>query len=81
MVVRDSSVGATRQRYVEAVAMTLARDYRLDNIRSVALTAPGRAEEWMPLKEIISYWLGKSALSVVVYEDYLPGIHAEENFG
>lgn len=81
MVVRDSSVGATRQRYVESVVMTLARDYKLDNIHSIALAAPGRAEEWAPLKEIITYWLGKSSLPVVVYENYLPGIRAEESFG
>lgn len=80
MIVRESSVGATRLRYVEAVMMTLARDYKRDSIRSVAMAAPGTAMDYPTLKEIMIHWLGKSPLPVVVYEQYMPGVQAEENF-
>lgn len=78
MVVRETAVGATRLRYVESAVMTLARDYRLDNIRSVALAGLGRADEWAILKEPIVHWLSRSSLPVVVYADYVPGVKAEE---
>jgi hypothetical protein len=81
MVVRETPVGAARLRYVEAAIMALARDYKLENIRSLALAAPGCAEEWATVKEMITHWLGKSPLPVVVYEEYMPGVKAEENIG
>lgn len=80
MVVRETAVGATRLRYVEAVAMTLARDYKLDNIRSVAMALPGSPLEAPSLKEILTHWLDKSSLPVVVYEHYIPNVQAEEHF-
>ena len=79
LVVRETSVGATRLRFVESAVMALARDYKQNNIRSIALAAPGTPEEWSMLKPIITHWLDKSALPVVVYEGYLPGVKAEEN--
>ncbi|MCA9908191.1 MAG: hypothetical protein KC519_06040, partial [Anaerolineae bacterium] len=33
MIVRESSVGPTRLRFVQQIALTLARDYQLDGIR------------------------------------------------
>lgn len=79
MIVRETLVGATRLRYVEAVAMTLARDFRLHGIGSMALVMPGAKPEQVTFKAIIAHWLGKSSLPLVVYEDYLPGVQAEEN--
>ena len=77
MVVRESSVGATRLRYVEAIALGLARDFHLDGIRSIAIAPLGDSQEWPMLKPVLDYWLGQSALSCVIYEQYLPGIKAE----
>src|SRR5688572_7402483 len=35
MIIRESSVGATRLRFVQSVLMALARDYRLDGVKNV----------------------------------------------
>ncbi len=78
MVVRESSVGATRLRFVESALMLLARDYRLHNITSVALMRPCDRKEWPALKPVVDYWLRGSPLPVVVYEEYAPGVRGEE---
>src|SRR5688572_5602376 len=46
LAVRESPVGMTRIRYVESVALTLARDYPLYNLTSLALIPPGTPHEW-----------------------------------
>jgi len=79
MVVRESSVGATRMRFVETVVMTLARDYRLYNITSMALARLSGSEEWPALKLVVDYWLKTCPLPVVVYDGYARGITAEES--
>jgi len=78
MVVRAAPVGATRLRYVEAIALTLARDYQRDGIRSVAIAPLGSREEWPHLRPLLDYWLGRSSLPCFVYEHYLPGVQAIE---
>ncbi len=77
MVVRETPVGATRLRFVEAAIMTLVRDYRIENIRSVALAPLGAAHEMDGVREVLAYWLPKSALPVIAYNDYQPGVAAE----
>ncbi len=77
MVVRETPVGATRLRYVDAVMMTLARDYRRDNLQSVALAPLGAPHENEAISEMIVRWLSKPALSVVAYRLYQPGVAVE----
>jgi hypothetical protein len=77
MVVRETPVGATRLRQVDAVIMALARDYRIENIRSIALAPLGAAHENDAIREVIERWLSKIALPVIAYSDYQPGIAAE----
>jgi hypothetical protein len=77
LVVRETPVGATRLRYVDAVMMTLARDYRRDNLRSVALAPLGAEHEQKATKEVIERWFSKSALPIIVYNEYQPGVAAE----
>jgi len=77
MVVRESSVGATRVRFVESVVMTLARDYRLHGINSLALVRPCDGEEWPAIKQVVDYWLRSCPIPIVVYEGYEPGVRAE----
>ena len=79
MVVRETPVGATRLRYVEAAIMMLARDYRIENIRSVALAPLGAAHEAEAIREVLTYWLPKSALPVIAYDNYQPGVAAESS--
>jgi hypothetical protein len=77
LVVRETPVGATRLRYVDAVMMALARDYRRDGLRSVALAPLGAEHEQNAAKEVIERWLGKSSLPMIVYNGYQPGVVAE----
>ncbi|NDJ59719.1 MAG: hypothetical protein GYB67_01265 [Chloroflexi bacterium] len=80
MVVRESPVGATRLRFVDTVVLLLARDHRREAIGSVALTPPGSSDEWPQHRELIERWLAASALPVVVYTTYQPGVTAAEPF-
>lgn len=77
MVVRESSVSATRLRYVDSVIMALARDYRLDNIHGVAIAPLGADHEAASIQEIITRWLTKPALPVVAYTSYEQGAAGE----
>ncbi len=78
LVVRESSVSAARLRFVQSAMLTLARDYGRENIQSLAIAPLGNQYEWPEIKKVIEQWLGQSALSVVVYEKYLPGVQADE---
>jgi hypothetical protein len=72
MVIRESSVGATRQRYVENALMTLARDYRLYSLTSVAIAPLAGMEEWAALRPLMDSWLRSCPLPITVYEQYVP---------
>lgn len=77
MVVRASSVGATRMRYVEEIALKLARDYRRENISSIAIAPLADSQEWPHLIPVLAHWLDNVSLPCYVYEQYLPGVVAE----
>lgn len=77
MVVRDTSVGATRLRYVDAVMMALARDYQRDNIRSIAIAPLGSGHEADDIRITVERWLAKIALPVSLYTEYKAGVAAE----
>lgn len=77
MIVRASSVGATRLRYVENIALTLARDYQRESIASIAIVRLGDALEWPHIRPVLEQWLSNIPLPCIVYEDYLPGVQAE----
>lgn len=79
LVIRETAVGATRVRFVESVMMTLARDYRLHNLTSVAIAPLANSQEWTALKPVVDYWLRTCPLNVVIYEQYLPGVQAEKS--
>ncbi|GAB4511990.1 MAG: hypothetical protein OHK0046_10850 [Anaerolineae bacterium] len=78
LVVRESSVGATRLRHVQHIALTLARDYRLENIRSLAIAPLGTAGEETEIRKVLHTWFSRARFPVIVYETYQPGIQAEE---
>ena len=78
LVIRETAVGATRVRYVESAIMTLARDYRLHNLTSVAIAPLTNALEWTALKPVVDYWLRACPLPVVIYERYEPGVAGEK---
>lgn len=77
MVVRASAVGATRPRYVDAAALRLARDHRLEGITSVAIAPLGRDEEGPSIREALEMLLPLADLPVVAYTRYLPGVMGE----
>jgi hypothetical protein len=78
--VRESSVGVTRLRYVQSILMSIARDYVLYGIRGLAIAPMGNSYERTEILPLISIWLGKSTLPVVVYTEYQAGIMAEETW-
>lgn len=71
--VRESSVGATRLRYIQAITLLIARDYRRENIKSLAIAPLGRPHEWDEIKKVLHTWLDQSALTVTVFDRYVPG--------
>ena len=68
LVVRESSVGMTRLRFVENTVMTIARDYPLYGLTSVAIAPLGSKEEWVLLRPVVDYWLKACPLDVTVYD-------------
>lgn len=78
LTVRESSVGATRLRYVQSVLMSLARDYPLYGIRSLAIAPLGNEFERAEIQSLFDTWFGNIALPVVAYTEYVPGVQADE---
>lgn len=68
LVVRESSVGMTRMRFVETALMTIARDYPLYGLTSLAIAPLGTQEEWSLLRPVVDYWMKGCPLPVDVYE-------------
>lgn len=80
MTIRDSSVGATRLRYVQSACLTIARDYPLYAITNLAIAPIGNSYEWQEIKEVIDLWLSPCRVPIVVYEQYLEGVQADEGW-
>lgn len=77
LLVRESPFGATRSRYVDAVALRIARDYRQEGIRSLAIAPLGQPHELPHIQEALALMLARSALTVVYYTAYLAGVDGE----
>lgn len=77
LTVRQSPTGAVRARHVEAILLALARDYRLEGIRSLAVAPLASPHEWQRLCVLFDRWLASSSLMCVVYTRYIPGIPGE----
>lgn len=80
LTVRNSSVGTTRLRHVQQVLLTIARDYRLYNLTTLAIAPIGTALERPEMMPLFETWIATSKLPVVVYEAYEPGVQAAESF-
>lgn len=80
LTVRASSVGATRLRYVQSILITIARDYRLYNLQSLAIAPLGNPYEYAEIRPLYDMWLRNIALPVVVYDAYQPDVLADEPF-
>lgn len=80
LVVRETSVGATRPRYVDRAALTIARDFALHGITSLAIAPLGRDHEQPVIWEALTLNLANSTLPIVVYDTYLPNVPADEGF-
>lgn len=78
MVIRSSSVGATRLRFVQSAALTLARDHALLGIKSMAVAPLGNAYEWPEIRLLLSQWWEKLPFPVIIYDEYQPGLQADE---
>ncbi|GAB4575505.1 MAG: hypothetical protein Kow0077_27350 [Anaerolineae bacterium] len=80
LIVRETSSGASRLRYVEAAAQQLLMAASLEGVTRIALQMPGTPPEWPSLREPLDFWLKPARLQVVVYEGHLPGRRAPENW-
>lgn len=78
MIVRESSVSATRLRDVQSVALKLSRDYQQEGLARVAIAPIGSELEWPEVKLVLENWLPQSKLVSVVYDRYIPGEHPNE---
>jgi hypothetical protein len=82
MAVRESAAGTTRLRYVQSVALTIARDFRMEGITSLAIAPPFNSDQdwmaWDEMKKVLEQWLGPSTLPVVIYDQIMHGIRADE---
>lgn len=76
-VVRASAVGATRLRYVQSAIMRLARDYRLEGIKSLAVAPLGVPQEQSDIDLILAQWLALLPVPVIIYDDVLAGVAGE----
>ncbi|MEO0560770.1 MAG: hypothetical protein AAF125_01555 [Chloroflexota bacterium] len=72
LIVRETSVGATRPRFVDAAALKIARDHALYGIESLALAPLGRQDETDTINEALGLLLHPSPLEVVAYTAYVP---------
>jgi len=79
LVIRESSVGATRIRFVQSAMLGLARDYGLERIQSIAIAPLGSEQEWTEILRLLDSWLNSLPIPIIVYQTYLPGIQAAEN--
>jgi hypothetical protein len=79
LTVRDSSVGATRLRYVQKALISIARDYTLYNMPSLAIARLGNHYERSEIEALYNIWLKQTTLPVIVYQAYQAGVAAEES--
>jgi hypothetical protein len=77
LTVRESATSSTRPRHIETALLTIARDYRLYSLRSIAVAALSDSLDWPMIKPLVTHWLGNCPLPVVVYESILPGVMGE----
>lgn len=76
-IVRESSVGATRPRFVYSAGLRTRRDYMLDGVQSLAIAPLGRDHESESIREALSLTLVNAPLDIIVYTDYIAGVFAE----
>lgn len=76
-IIRETAVGATRPRFVDAAALHTARDYQLNGITSLAIAPLGRPHELESIEEALQLTLATSSLDVVVYRTYESGVFGE----
>lgn len=78
LVVRETVSGAARLRHVETAMLNLYKDWEREGVRSLALMRFDSADEWPGVRAIVQQYVAQMVLSVIFYDDYLPGVAAEE---
>lgn len=79
MVVQETPHSAARLRHVEAAMLNLYKIWEHEGLRSLALMRFGDDSEWSTVRAVIEGYLNRMPLPVIVYEDYQPGVAAEES--
>lgn len=80
LAVRASSVGATRLRYIQSILISIARDYKLYNLQSLAIAPLGNSYEYAEISPLYDMWLRNLTLPIAVYDAYHPDVRADEPF-
>jgi hypothetical protein len=81
LVVQETPQSAVRLRYVEMAMLSLYKDWEREGLRSLALMRFGDNTEWPGVRAVIEEHLSRIPLTVIIYEDYQPGVVAEESGG
>lgn len=79
MAVQETPQGAARLRFVEAAMLSLLKNWQQEQLTALALMRLGTDAEWPQVREVVAHYLSQTALPVIVYEAYVPGIAAEKD--
>ncbi|RPJ39554.1 MAG: hypothetical protein EHM35_02055 [Planctomycetaceae bacterium] len=78
LVVQETPHAPARLRTVEAALLNLWNDGPREGITSLALMRFGDDSEWPALRGLLNEYLSRLPLPVIVYDEYLPGVAAED---
>ncbi len=79
LVVRETPQGATRLRYVEGAMLNLYKEWEREGVCSLAMMRMGSDDEWPGAREVILHYAAQMAISITLYDVYLPGVAAEDD--
>lgn len=77
-IVRDSPSAATKLRYVEAVVMSLRRDWQREMLKSLAIAPMGTPEEWYSIRAVLHEHLNTMPIPIILYTEHIKDQKAEE---
>lgn len=77
LIVRETTQGPARLRYVEAALLYLANHWQAEGLTSLVLMRPGETDDWPAVRDLIEQYLGALALPVTICETYAAGVPLE----
>lgn len=77
LVVQETPHGIARGRYVEAALLNLVKRWEQEGLHSLAIMRLGDHQDWPHLRAIVADHLAMVPVPVWIYDDFQPGINAE----